>query len=279
MPLFLTSRLLSAAGLAHGFSTREGGVSTGPFASLNVSRTVGDDPAHVAENLARLAKAAGLARGPAAFATAFQVHGDRVLRARWEGGAAAFDELLPESEARAEVSGERLAQAGPPHADAVVSLEPGLAATVRVADCTPILLHDPKSGAVAAVHSGWRGTRLRIAARGARALAAAAGTRPQDLVAAIGPCIGRCCYEVSADLAVLFREAFGPAAADDPAPSKPHLDLRYCIERALLDAGLKPEAVEQVPGCTSCEAERFFSHRRDRGLSGRQLAFVAPRGT
>lgn len=275
----LTSRLLSAAGLLHGFSTREGGVSEGPFASLNVSRTVGDDPAHVAENLARLARAAGLARGPAAFATASQVHGDRVLHARWEAGAAAFDELLPESEPRAEVSGERPAPGGPPHADAVVSLAPGLAATVRVADCTPILLHDPKSGAVAAVHSGWRGTRLRIAARGARALAQAAGARPQDLVAAIGPCIGRCCYQVSADLAVLFREAFGPGAAGDPAEGKPHLDLRFCIEQALLEAGLLPGAIEQVDGCTSCDAGRFFSHRRDRGVSGRQLAFVAPRGS
>src|SRR5207302_9416175 len=130
---------------------------------------------------------------------------------------------------------EILAATGPqePGADAVLALDPGVAVGVRVADCVPVLLYDEASGAVAAVHSGWRGTRLSIAARGVRALQHAAGAEPQKILVAIGPGIGRCCYEVSADMANMFRGLFGTEAADNPAENpKPHLDLRFCIEQA-----------------------------------------------
>jgi len=163
-------------------------------------------------------------------------------------------------------------------ADAVIALEPGVAASVRVADCVPILLFAPDQGIGAAVHSGWRGTRLSIAGRGVRALQHAAGADPRTILAAIGPCIGRCCYEVSADLADKFRAVFGPEAADDPAKTEhPHLDLRFCVESALRAAGVPPERIEQVAGCTSCDRSAFFSHRRDQGRTGRHLAFVASR--
>lgn len=291
MPLLLTSKLLSAAGVVHGFSTREGGVSTGRFASLNVSAAVGDEAAHVAANLARLASAAafGSSSAPArAFATVSQVHGDRVVRARLEEGAPLFLEVLPESDpARAQVSGERAnaeatantkAEERSASADAVLVTTPGLLAAVRVADCVPVLLHDPRSGASAAVHSGWRGARLSIAARGVQALGLASLARPEDVRAAIGPCIGRCCYEVSAELATLFRGLFGAGVADDPARvERPHLELRACVAEALLRAGVHPANLEQVPGCTSCEPARFFSHRRDQGVTGRMLGFIAAR--
>ncbi len=242
--LFLRSRLLAAAGVAHGFSVRTGGVSAGPFASLNLSVSTGDSADAVRENTRRLAEAAGV-RGE--FATAHQVHGDRVV-------AADGREVLAPTEPQ------------PEGADAVLALDRGLAAGVRVADCVPILLYDPDRGAAAAVHSGWRGARLSIAARVLQ--------RP---LAAIGPCIGRCCYEVSSELASLFRGRFGPEAADDPAEGrKPHLDLRWCVEAALVEAGVPRERIEQVEGCTSCDGGDFFSHRRDRGRTGRHLAFIAP---
>jgi copper oxidase (laccase) domain-containing protein len=96
------------------------------------------------------------------------------------------------------------------------------------------------------------------------------------MLAAIGPGIGRCCYEVSTDLAAMFRERFGNEAADSPAENpKPHLDLRLCIEQALLQAGVPQARIEQVAGCTSCDTGSFFSHRRDKGLTGRHLAFIA----
>jgi len=266
--LFRTSRLLTAEGVVHGFSLRRGGVSTGPLESLNLGRGVGDDAEAVEENLRRLAREAGLP-GPEAFASAYQVHGDRVVGASHAGE---MREIFPATESAGGDGSHGI------EADAVVALEPGIAASVRVADCVPILLFAPERGIGAAVHSGWRGTRLSIAGRGVRALQHVAGANPRTILAAIGPSIGRCCYAVSSDLADKFRALFGPEAADDPAHVEhPHLDLRRCVEGALLSAGVRPERIEQVAGCTSCDRAAFFSHRRDRGRTGRHLAFVATR--
>ena len=258
MKLYVTSRLLSAAGIPHGFSVRAGGVSTGPFASLNLGSSVGDDEARVRENHDRLLQAAGL-RGEVA--TVHQVHGDRIVDER-------LREIFPATAAAGTT------EAG---ADALLALGEG-AVGVRVADCVPVLI--AADGAAAAVHSGWRGTRLQIAARAVRALQHATGADPKGMLAAVGPCIGRCCYEVSPELAAAFRAVFGPEAADDPAGArKPHLDLRYCVQRSLAQAGIPDERIEQVEGCTSCDSGAFFSHRRDKGRTGRHLAFIQPRVT
>jgi polyphenol oxidase len=273
--LFLTSHLLETAGIVHGFTLRAGGVSQGPFASLNLSAAVGDEPEAVDENLARVLLAAGLPPRTR-IARAHQVHGDRVLASRGSMGFKLV-EVFPGSEPQAEpVSGEGAAQGQPREAaDALLALEAGTAVAVGIADCVPVLIAAEDVPAAAAVHSGWRGTRLSVAARGVRALQQAAGAEPSRMLAAIGPCIGRCCYEVSAELAALFRGLFGPEAADDPkTASHPHLDLRFCVASSLRAAGIPDERVEQVPGCTSCDAASFFSHRRDRGRTGRQLAFV-----
>jgi YfiH family protein len=236
--LFLTSKLLDAAAVPHGFSLRTGGVSLGPFESLNLSEMVGDQPQAVAENMRRLQEAADLA---SPIATANQVHGDRIVDA-------SLREILAATEPQQ------------PGADALISDETPVG--TRGADCPCILLAAGRK--VAAVHSGWRGTRLKIAKRVAELM------RSQTILAAIGPCIGLCCYQVSKDLADQFRQQFGPRAADH----RDHLDLRFCIESALREAGV--EKIEQVPGCTSCDAEKFFSHRRDKGRTGRHLAFISP---
>ena len=241
----------------HGFSVRTGGVSRSPYDSLNLSAAVGDAAEAVRTNLELLAQAAGLASG---IATVHQVHGDRVVAAGPGGPREIFAATEPQEEG----------------ADAVLAMEAGAAVGVRVADCVPILLYAEDLGAAAAVHSGWRGSRLSVAARGVRALQHAAGADPQRTLAAVGPCIGRCCYQVSEELALMFRGLFGPEAADDPAQSpKPHLDLRFCVEAALLHAGVPRDRIEQVEGCTSCDTSAFFSHRRDRGRTGRHLAFIA----
>jgi polyphenol oxidase len=240
---FVHSALL--ADFAHGFTTREGGASEPPFDTLNLGALVGDDPARVAENWGRLERATGLR-----FARVRQVHGARAVR----GDAAAG----PSTEA-----------------DIVVSSAPGLAACVSIADCVPVLLADPESGAVAAVHAGWRGTIAGAAAEGVRALAREAGAQPERLLAAIGPSIGPCCYEVSPDLALRFREEIGPAAVrDDPSP---RVDLWESNAIVLRGAGIAPQRIETVGRCTSCERALFFSHRRDEGRTGRQMAFIAPR--
>jgi YfiH family protein len=162
-----------------------------------------------------------------------------------------------------------------PEADAVVSATRGVAACVAVADCVPLLLADRRGGAVAAVHAGWRGSLARIAARAVEALTREAGARPADLVAAVGPSIGPCCYEVAGDLADRFADAFGGEVVR-PGAAAPRLDLWAANVLALRGAGLREGSIDLLGRCTACDAGLLFSHRRDRGRTGRQVGFVAP---
>jgi len=242
-PEILLSPLLE--GFAHGFTTRRGGTSASPFDGLNLGDAVGDAPACVEANWERLRRAARLD-----FARVRQVHGDRVARA---------------------------ARAGPAEdeADAVVSAVPGVAACVSVADCVPMLLADPRSGAVAAVHAGWRGTLAGAARRAVQALGDWHGARPEELLAAIGPSIGPCCYEVSVDLAERFRVELG-ADTGNPSPGQPRVDLWLGNEGVLRRAGVVRGHIHLLRRCTACEDQVFFSHRRDQGRTGRQVGFIAP---
>jgi YfiH family protein len=239
----LGSPLLS--GFAHGFTTRTGGTSAPPWDTLNLGGLVGDDPGRVRENWRRVEAATGLR-----FARVRQVHGARAIRAD-----------APTDPAE--------------EADVVVSRAGGVGACVSVADCVPVLLADPETGAVAAVHAGWRGTLARAAAEGIAALAREAGAPASRLLAAVGPSIGPCCYEVSPDLAARFREAFGPEAVREGRA--PRLDLWAANTAVLRAAGVAADRVAVLGRCTSCERELFFSHRRDAGRTGRQVAFIAPR--
>ncbi len=233
------------AGFPHGFTTRRGGASAPPFDGLNLGGLVGDDPARVAENWALVERETGLS-----FARARQVHGARVLRA---------DGPSPPAE----------------EADVVVTRRAGVAACVSIADCVPVLVADPETGAVAAVHAGWRGTLARAAAEGVRALSAETGTAPASMLAAIGPSIGPCCYEVSEDLAARFASDLG---ADLVRPGAgPKLDLWAANAAVLRAAGVREDRIEVLGRCTACERDLFFSHRRDAGRTGRQIAFIAPR--
>jgi YfiH family protein len=157
----------------------------------------------------------------------------------------------------------------------VISNTPGVAASVSVADCAPVLIADPRSGSAAAVHAGWRGTLGRVAAEGVRALVERHGARPSDHLAAIGPSIGPCCFEVSRELAVRFRDELGPAAGN-PRNLGSRVDLWLANEQILRGAGLPRRRIEVLGRCTSCEDDVFFSHRRDQGRTGRHLAFIAP---
>jgi len=239
----LASALLAA--FPHGFTTRAGGASEPPWDSLNLGTGVGDAPGEVAENWRRLSQATGLA-----FALVRQVHGDSVIHVD-----------RPTEGAR--------------EADAVATAEPGVAACVLVADCVPLLIGDPLTGAVAAVHAGWRGTLARVAARAVESLAMTYGSNPGDLLAAIGPAIGPCCYEVSPELADRFKLELGPGVVD-PRPRQPRLDLWLSNELVLRSAGVAQERIEVLGRCTACDAEAFFSHRRDGGRTGRQVGFIAP---
>jgi YfiH family protein len=227
------------------FSTRLGGISEGPFSSLNLGILTEDDPARVVENRSLLCDAVGADANEATMA--WQRHGANVTRA----------------DARGIVTPGTVYD----HCDGLWSDEPGRAMLLLTADCMPIALvrsnGDPPAAAI--LHAGWRGLLAGIIGSGVRALAS------RRLVAAIGPSIGPCCYEVGEEVAAPFREAFG----DDVVREDLHLDLWTSAERALRAAGV--EQVDRADLCTSCHADRFFSHRRDHGRTGRQgvIAYVA----
>ena len=250
---FLESLLLAREGFRHAFFTRRGGHSPAPFDSLHFG-TAG----HGAEDLAANVRAAASALhvDPALLYTATQVHGRETLVVR-----------------RGDDRNNSLKQ----KADAVMSTTAGGACGVKVADCASVLVGDRASGAVAAIHSGWQGTELNVVAAGIAALRNELGN-PGDLVAAIGPHIEICCFEVGDDVAERLRSCTpGVEVVDRHRGPRPHVDLRKMLRAQLTLLGLRDDAIDDVRGCTRCDGARFFSYRRDRGNSGRLLAAIAVR--
>ena len=245
------------AGFAHGFSTRAGGVSAPPFDTLNLGGKWGDDEVAVATNRRRFLRAAGVG---APCYIARQVHGRAVARVR------AGDD--PGALARLE-------------ADALVTDAPGVTLGVFVADCIPALIADPRTGAVAAIHAGWRGTVAGVLPAAVAALGHEFGARPVDLRVALGPAIGPCCFEVGADVVEAVRAALGDVASDAIRPSprgtpdKSHVDLKVTNQLLLERAGVDPGAIESGPECTHCDRGRFFSYRRDGGATGQLMGVIA----
>ncbi len=234
--------LCGQGGVAHALFTRLGGVSLPPYASLNVGASVGDDPQAVNENRRRMYAAFGLREDQVV--SPHQVHSTIVAQVgRADGGR-----LLPAT-------------------DGLVTAERGVALFLRFADCTPILLYDAQRQAVGLVHAGWRGTLEGIAAEGVAALARHFGSRPQDLWAGIGPCIGPCCYEVDAALGRAFSERLGAGVVRPGRERHFQLDLAGANEAILRQAGVS--RVEQARLCTACHVDEFFSHRREGGHTGR----------
>jgi polyphenol oxidase len=217
------------------FSTRLGGVSEGPYASLNLGILTEDRPDRVVANRRRLCAAVGVE--PDTATMPWQVHGARVARADGRG----IVERKPFE-----------------RCDGLWTDEPGRALLVLTADCFPVALARANgTPALAVLHVGWRGLLAGIVEAGAAAL----GGGP--LVAAVGPGIGSCCYEVADKVRKPFTDRFG----EDVAVGR-NLDVGTATERALRRVGC--ETVERIDRCTSCEPELFFSHRRDRGITGRQ---------
>ena len=246
----LTSAVIPGT-FRHGFTSRAGGVSAPPFDSLNLGLKWGDARESVLENRRRLLRATGAG----ALYLARQVHGARIVQVR------AGDD--PQEIARQE-------------ADGVCSNVPGIAVGVYVADCVPALLADPRTGAFAAVHAGWRGTVAGVLAAAVQALAGAYGSAPADLRVALGPAIGPCCFEVGPEVAAVFESALPGAGTVIARPGrKPHVDLRLTQRLQLAAAGVPAEAVETIDACTMCDpAGRFYSYRRDADRTGQHAGFI-----
>jgi polyphenol oxidase len=247
-----TSALLESEGFRHGFFGRRGGVSPAPWASLNFAASTGDRIEHVFENLDRAGRALGVERAAIFFPS--QVHGTAVIE-------------LDGTEDRGEVI---LRQA-----DATLSAAPGVVCGVRSADCGTVLLAHPRTGTVAAVHAGWRGAVQHVVS-GVVELLASRGIAPSELVASTGPMIEACCFEVGEEVAaqVVAASTAGEVLVDR-SRAKPHVDLRAMLSAELASRGVR--RVDHVRGCTVCQADRYFSFRREGQVSGRMLSAIVAR--
>ncbi|HEY7558986.1 MAG TPA: peptidoglycan editing factor PgeF [Candidatus Binatia bacterium] len=241
-------------GLLHGFMGRRGGKSVGLYQGLNVSYRVGDDPKVVSQNVCDMKLAIGIHDGRVV--TMKQMHGDDII----------------------EVMDTNLKEAG--EADAMVTAKPGVFLGVLTADCVPILFVAPKERLVAAVHAGWRGTLGGLAAKAVNYFAGQYNVAAGSLEAALGPSIGACCYEVGDDVVEPLCARWGKLAhaCVERSGVKPHLDLRR-LNRAILGAaGLPAEHIFELGPCTSCAADDYFSYRRERKETGRQMSVIGWQG-
>ncbi len=247
--------LTGLAWLVHGVSERGGGVSAGPFALLNLGLHVGDAAQSVVENRRRAASALGL--DAARLVCAQQVHGgDAVLVGDNDAGRGACS----------------LAGALP-GADALVTRTPSLPLALFFADCVPVFVADPVNRTVALAHAGWRGLVGGVL-ENTVAVMVECGARTGDLIAAVGPCIGACCFEVGPEVAARFD----PADVRADENGKAHVDLSAASLRQLQNTGLRATQIDVANDCTACRPGRWFSHRRsDGGKTGRMGAFIAVR--
>jgi polyphenol oxidase len=273
-----TRPLVKLGWLAHGFSTRPGGASIlDGKPALNLGFTEWDERENVVTNRAKFITAIDAQKMP--LVTLRQFHSDVIYVA-----AAPCDEA--------------------PRADALITSTAGLLLGVQTADCVPVLLADTRARVVAAIHAGWRGTLARIVVKALGQMTMQFGSRPRDVVAALGPAIGRCCYEVGPDVAQAFASQFsgasewfdGPfeqlAHGEDPLwlpwltmmppghvppPPRVRLDLRASNRWQLIDAGVPEGQIAVSDSCTACRPDLLFSYRRQGAKTGRLMAVIGIR--
>ena len=251
--------------LLHGFSTRGGGVSLvycglSSAGDLNLGFTDADDKANVAANREHFLRAV---TGDPAFplVTARQIHSASV-------------KIL--------TSTDRETESLPEPVDGIITAEAGILLGIQTADCIPVLVVDQAQRVVAAFHAGWRGTLKRVVEGGVGQMRAEFGCKPENMVAAIGPGIGGCCYRVGEEVRSGFASQFSYAPelfheVDEGQGKNPYLDLVEANRRQLLDSGLAAAAISGVGECTSCRTDRYFSYRAERGFTGRMLSVIGVR--
>lgn len=248
--------------LVHAFLTRRGGVSADGFTSLNFSCREGDGPENVGENWRLLAEAFHLDLSQIILMR--QVHGDRIVTigSHERDPVKTFPVLPPERHA----------------CDALVTNCPEVVIAVKTADCVPIFLVDPIKRVIGVVHGGWRGTALNIAGQAVDVFRNQFSSQPGDILAAIGPAIGPCCYEVDA---VVYEALHGyvlagatPALEAVQGKDRWMLNLRLVNSIQLEQRGIPAKNIFSGSHCTSCQSDVFYSHRRDHGRTGRQVSFM-----
>jgi len=237
-----------------GFTTRHEGVSRPPYNSLNLGMNTLDQPSNVEGNRSILTRAFGTDQE--ALVSVRQVHGSDIL---------VIDE-----------PNEDYSHFSSVESDAIITDQPGVMIGICVADCVPILLFDPLNRVVAAVHAGWQGTAAGLAAKTVAGMKSLFNSDPKGLLAAIGPSIGKCCYEVDAPV----RQAFlqngrgWDSFAQEQGDGKWRLDMAAANRDLLLSAGVSASAIQVSDMCVCCRKDMFFSYRRDNGNTGRQMGFI-----
>src|SRR5216110_1969839 len=253
---------LEQDGFTNAFSTRGGGVSPMPQDALNLDGFNEDDAENIYENRRRFLK---LFTGTWTLAGCWQIHGTDVRVVTNE----------TEAKPKSGVPGDDV------YCDALVSNIPRVLLAVKTADCVPILLGDPKTGAFAAVHAGWRGTSSSIVKLAVQSLKREYGARAENIRAAIGPAANACCYEVGADVINVFKERFS-LASDLFTPTRDghaRIDLHSANRLQLLAAGVLEDRIHAAPFCTMDRNDLFFSYRQEKKLHGRVGRLMSVIGT
>lgn len=256
---YLQSPMLKACEfLTHAFCTRLGGASKDDYKSLNMSFREGDEEFRVLANWDKLSTAFDIPLDN--FLVLNQVHGDDILVIKPHGDYFTSREAL--------------------NYDAIVTNRSNLAICIKTADCVPVFIVDRIKKVIAAVHAGWRGSALGISAKVVRLMQNQYGSNPRDLLAAIGPSIGKCCYEVDTATAEAFRSHNHVETFLFPGNRKGHwmLDLAEANRRQILTGGIPDANIETSGLCTTCHQEAFFSHRGSGGITGRQINFLMIKG-
>jgi polyphenol oxidase len=237
-----------------GFTTRHEGVSRTPYNSLNLGTNTLDQSHSVEGNRSLLARAFDISQE--ALVTVRQVHGSDIL---------IIDE--PNEDYSHFLSVE---------CDAIITNQPGVMIGICVADCAPILIIDPKERIIAAVHAGWQGTAAKLVSKTVAGLKSVFACNPKNLQAVIGPCIGKCCYEVDTPVRQAFSQSGMPwdSFAEQSGEGKWRLSLSAANRDLLISAGLPASSIKSSDMCVSCHRELFFSYRRDGGETGRQMGFI-----
>ena len=254
--LYCAASLEEAGGVYHGFSTREGGITTDPpYASLNLSWNRCGSEEEVIANFRIFAEGAGVDYDDMAVVN--HEHGNTVLRLEREHRGRGFSlEPLP-------------------FCDGIITNDPAVALVTSHADCGAYFFYDPVHRAAGMAHAGWKGTILRIGARMAERMAEEYGTDPADIIAAAGPCICKDCFEVDEDLGKRFASEFAQEGIMRPGgPGKAYVDLELAAAVQFIEAGIRPENITLMNACTYENEKMFFSHRRDKGVTGSMAAFI-----
>lgn len=241
----------------HGFTTRTGGVSPHAYSSLNLSMTREADEDNKRENYRRAARTLGL--DPESMVLVNYEHGDGIAKIRPQDAGKGF-----------------FISTDLPKCDALVVDAPGVTAVTLHADCVPVFVVDRTGSRGGVCHAGWKGTARRLPQKLAAYLIRA-GSRPQDLLAGIGPHIRSCCFEVGPEVAEIFAKEFTSDVISRIRGEKSFVSLENAILEQLTDAGLTREQITCAAACTSCREDLFYSHRRDHGHTGAMGAFLAIR--